>query len=143
MGEIAELSTTKLSIPFTQKSLAAALRPAIASKQYGYEDLLADLVAEAAIAVMPQNPKNFNVDNVRVVKVMGGSLSSSKVVQGMVFGKESEGLGHPVFLWSRAEFQIHVVRNGQKAYKSQSLCLHVSARYRPDGDQRNCSVKKC
>ena len=95
MGEIAELSTAKLSIPFTQKSLASALRPAIASKQYGYEDLLADLVAEAAIAVMPPNPKNFNVDNVRVVKVMGGSLSSSRVVQGMVFGKESEGWGHP------------------------------------------------
>jgi T-complex protein 1 subunit theta len=96
MGEIAELSTTKLPTPFTQNSLASALRPAIASKQYGYEDTLSDLVAEAAIAVMPPNPKNFNVDNVRVVKVMGGSLSSSKVVQGMVFGKESEGQTDPI-----------------------------------------------
>jgi T-complex protein 1 subunit theta len=49
------------------------------------------LVAEAALAVMPKNPKNFNVDNVRVVKIMGGSLSGSKVVQGMVFGREPEG----------------------------------------------------
>lgn len=40
---------------------------------------------------MPPNPKNFNVDNVRVVKIMGGSLSGSKVVQGMVFGREPEG----------------------------------------------------
>lgn len=40
---------------------------------------------------MPSNPKNFNVDNVRVVKIMGGSLSGSRVVQGMVFGRESEG----------------------------------------------------
>lgn len=96
MGKILELSTTKLPIPFTQKSLASALRPAIASKQYGYEDTLSDLVAEAAISVMPPNPKNFNVDNVRVVKVMGGSLSSSKVVQGMVFGKESEGQGNTI-----------------------------------------------
>lgn len=96
MGKIPELSTTKLPIPFTQKSLASALRPAIASKQYGYEDTLSDLVAEAAISVMPPNPKNFNVDNVRVVKVMGGSLSSSKVVQGMVFGRESEGQGNPI-----------------------------------------------
>jgi len=91
MGEIVELSTTKLPTPFTQKSLTSALRPAIASKQYGYEDTLSDLVAEAAIAVMPPNPKNFNVDNVRVVKIMGGSLSSSRVVQGMVFGKEPDG----------------------------------------------------
>jgi chaperonin GroEL (HSP60 family) len=49
------------------------------------------LVAEAALAVMPTNPKNFNVDNVRVVKIMGGSLSGSRVVQGMVFGREPEG----------------------------------------------------
>ena len=96
MGEIVELSTTKLPTPFTQKSLASALRPAIASKQYGYEDTLSDLVAEAAIAVIPPNPKNFNVDNVRVVKVMGGSLSSSRVVQGMVFGKEPDGKDSPI-----------------------------------------------
>jgi T-complex protein 1 subunit theta len=68
-----------------------AVIPAIASKQYGSEDLLAGLVAEAALSVMPENPKTFNVDNVRVVKIMGGSLAGSKVVQGMVFGREPEG----------------------------------------------------
>ena len=67
------------------------MKPAIASKQYGYEDTLAALVAEAALSIMPTNPKNFNVDNVRVVKIMGGSLAGSKVVQGMVFGREPEG----------------------------------------------------
>ena len=75
----------------THSSLSSALKPAIASKQYGYEDTLSALVAEAALAVMPANPKNFNVDNVRVVKIMGGSLSGSRVVQGMVFGREPEG----------------------------------------------------
>ena len=67
----------------TQTSLTSALKPAIASKQYGYEDTLAALVAEAAMSIMPANPTNFNV---RVVKIMGGSLAGSKVVQGMVFG---------------------------------------------------------
>jgi T-complex protein 1 subunit theta len=83
-----------LPTPLNHSTLAAALRPAIASKQYGYEDILSSLVAEAALAVMPKKlPKNpnFNVDNVRVVKIMGGSLSGSKVVQGMVFGREPEG----------------------------------------------------
>ena len=37
------------------------------------------------------NIKNFNVDNVRVVKIMGGTLSGSTVVRGMVFGREPEG----------------------------------------------------
>ncbi|KAJ7576781.1 chaperonin Cpn60/TCP-1 family [Mycena floridula] len=91
LEELEKLSSSKLPSPFTHKSLSAALRPAIASKQYGFEDTLAFLVAEAALAVMPSNPKNFNVDNVRVVKIMGGSLASSKVVQGMVFGREPEG----------------------------------------------------
>ncbi|KAJ8697234.1 T-complex protein 1 subunit theta [Pleurotus ostreatus] len=91
LAELEKLSTTSLSTPLTHQSLAEALKPAIASKQYGHEDTLAALVAEAALIVMPPNPKNFNVDNVRVVKIMGGSLSGSKVVQGMVFGREPEG----------------------------------------------------
>jgi len=91
-AELEKLSTYSLPSPLTQTSLASALKPAIASKQYGYEDTLASLVAEAALSIMPANPKNFNVDNVRVVKIMGGSLAGSKVVQGMVFGREPEGV---------------------------------------------------
>ncbi|KAH9851114.1 T-complex protein 1 [Lenzites betulinus] len=92
LAELETLSTSKLPSPPTKETLASALKPAIASKQYGVEDLLAGLVAEAALTVMPSNPKNFNVDNVRVVKIMGGSLSGSKVVRGMVFGREPEGI---------------------------------------------------
>ncbi|OSC97534.1 T-complex protein 1 [Trametes coccinea BRFM310] len=92
LAELESLSTSSLPSPPTKSALATALKPAIASKQYGYEDTLANLVAEAALTVMPPNPKNFNVDNVRVVKIMGGSLSGSKVVRGMVFGKEPEGI---------------------------------------------------
>ncbi|KAH9935096.1 T-complex protein 1 [Epithele typhae] len=91
LAELDNLSTSSLPSPLTQASLATALKPAIASKQYGFEDQLAGLVAEASLAVMPPNPKNFNVDNVRVVKIMGGSLSGSKVVRGMVFGREPDG----------------------------------------------------
>ncbi|KAL1671584.1 chaperonin Cpn60/TCP-1 family [Schizophyllum commune] len=89
--ELEKLSVKTLPSPLTTSSLATALRPAIASKQYGVEDKLAALVAEACLAVMPPNPKNFNVDNVRVVKIMGSSLKNSTVVQGMVFGREPEG----------------------------------------------------
>ena len=41
---------------------------------------------------MPKNPKDFNVDSVRVVKVLGGGLEASRVVRGMVFGREPEGI---------------------------------------------------
>lgn len=59
--------------------VALRLRGAISSKQLGYEDLLAPLIAEACIDVVPSNPHNFNVDNVRIVKIMGGALPDSQV----------------------------------------------------------------
>ena len=71
--------------------LTKAIRTVIASKQNGNEDFLAKMVAEAILAVLPKNPINFNVDNIRVVKIMGGSLEQSKVVKGMVFGREPDG----------------------------------------------------
>ena len=38
---------------------------------------------------MPKkNPSNFNVDSVRVVKILGGSIFDTSVVKGMVFGRE-------------------------------------------------------
>ncbi|KAL9613322.1 MAG: hypothetical protein Q9167_002144 [Letrouitia subvulpina] len=71
-------------------SLQKAIRPVLASKQSASSQFLAALVAEAILAVLPKNPINFNVDNIRTVKIMGGSLSQSKVVRGMVFGREPD-----------------------------------------------------
>ena len=75
-----------------QTELAKAIRTVVAAKQSGNEEFLADMVAEAVLAVLPKNPNNFNVDNIRVVKIMGGSLEQSKVVKGMVFGREPDGI---------------------------------------------------
>ncbi|KAJ8104693.1 hypothetical protein OPT61_g10621 [Boeremia exigua] len=75
----------------SQEELAKAIRTVVAAKQSGSEDFLADIVAEAVLAVLPKNPVNFNVDNVRVVKIMGGALEQSKVVKGMVFARSPEG----------------------------------------------------
>jgi T-complex protein 1 subunit theta len=67
------------------------LRTVIASKQYGTEEKLAELVAEAVLSVLPKTAANFNVDNIRVVKILGGSLDQSRVIKGMVFGREPSG----------------------------------------------------
>merc|ERR1712230_35833 len=75
----------------SQAELSKAIRTVVASKQNGSEQFLADMVAEAVLAVLPKNPVNFNVDNIRVVKIMGGSLEQSRVVKGMVFGREPDG----------------------------------------------------
>ena len=98
LEELQKLSVATLSSPPTPESLALALRPSLASKQYGNEDILAPLVAQAVSLVLPSTSsgttslKEFNVDNVRVVKILGGGLSDSRVVRGMIFGREPEGV---------------------------------------------------
>ncbi|KAL6925034.1 hypothetical protein ACHAPO_001987 [Fusarium lateritium] len=86
-----ELSVDKVEDMRDQEELSKAISTVIASKQNGNETFLANLVAEAVLTVLPKNPANFNVDNIRVVKIMGGSLEQSKVVKGMVFPKEPDG----------------------------------------------------
>ncbi|EGS20779.1 T-complex protein 1 subunit theta-like protein [Thermochaetoides thermophila DSM 1495] len=91
LDALEELEVDKVEDLRNPEELKKALRTVIASKQNGSEDFLAGLVAEAVLSVLPKNPVNFNVDNVRVVKIMGGSLDQSRVVRGMVFNKEPDG----------------------------------------------------
>ncbi|CAK7263403.1 T-complex protein 1 subunit theta [Sporothrix epigloea] len=86
-----ELVVDKVEDVRSQDELSKAIRTVVASKQNGSEDFLAELVAEAILAVLPKNPALFNVDNIRVVKIMGGSLEQSRVVRGMVFPKAPDG----------------------------------------------------
>lgn len=85
-----ELSTATIGDAKSSSSLMKAVRPAIDAKQHGYEDLLSSLVVKASLEIMPKNPSNFNVDSVRVVKILGGSVEDTAVVRGMVFGREPE-----------------------------------------------------
>ncbi|CAD6208780.1 GSCOCG00003588001-RA-CDS [Cotesia congregata] len=66
------------------------LRAAIMSKQYGNEDFLAELISEACVSILPEKT-TFNVDNVRVCKILGAGLHTSRVIQGMVFKRQVEG----------------------------------------------------
>jgi T-complex protein 1 subunit theta len=86
-----DLVIDKVEDLFSADELTKALRTVVGAKQTGSEDLLAELVAEAVLAVLPKNPTAFNIDNVRVVKILGGSVEQSRVVKGMVFGREPDG----------------------------------------------------
>lgn len=86
------LSVSQVQDLLSVSELKKVIKPVIASKQYGSEDFISDLVSEAVLNVLPpKNPKSFNVDSIRVVKIMGSSLENSKVVKGMVFPTEPEG----------------------------------------------------
>lgn len=73
------------------KAVARGLKSALAAKQFGYEDLLSDLVADACVKVLPKNPINFNVDNVRVAKIPGGGVLDTSVLKGHVLTRGAEG----------------------------------------------------
>lgn len=66
------------------------IKSAIASKQYGLEDFLSGLIAEASLYAMPNDASRFNVDAVRVQKILGGTINDSVVIHGMVVLRGSE-----------------------------------------------------
>ncbi|XGW27918.1 hypothetical protein V3C99_008037 [Haemonchus contortus] len=67
------------------------LRSAITSKQYDNEEAIADLVSKACVLTVPKNSFNFNVDNIRICKILGSGVSTSMVMNGMVFKRGAEG----------------------------------------------------
>jgi len=75
----------------SSKNIEKATYAPICAKQYTSVDVINPLIAEACMAVMPKNTKNFNVDNVRVAKMMGGNVLHSKVIRGVVVSRNTEG----------------------------------------------------
>jgi len=72
-----------------EECVRKAVRTAVMSKQYGHEDFLSELITKACISILPEQT-TFNVDNVRVCKILGSGLLASEVVQGMVFRRHAE-----------------------------------------------------
>ncbi|XP_058921420.1 T-complex protein 1 subunit theta isoform X1 [Kogia breviceps] len=70
--------------------VSSLLHTSIMSKQYGNEAFLAKLIAQACVSIFPDSG-HFNVDNIRVCKILGSGVHSSSVLHGMVFKKETEG----------------------------------------------------
>lgn len=66
------------------------MKTSIASKQYGIEDLVGSLITKAALHTLPRCGKKLNVENVRVQKILGGSVYDSEVIHGMVVIRQSE-----------------------------------------------------
>lgn len=80
--EVKDLCNTEL--------VRKGLKSCFSSKQLGNEDFLADLVGNACIKAYKEN-SSFNVDNVRVCKILGSGILNSTVMKGMVLKREVEG----------------------------------------------------
>ncbi|XP_013617096.1 PREDICTED: T-complex protein 1 subunit theta-like [Brassica oleracea var. oleracea] len=90
LEELVESGSERMDVR-SKGEVVSRMRAAVASKQFGQEEIICSLVADACIQVCPKNPTNFNVDNVRVAKFLAGGLHNSCIVRGMVL--ESDAVG--------------------------------------------------
>lgn len=86
-----DLVVYKVVDPISLDSVVDALKTCVSSKQYGVEDIITPLIAKACVASLPSNINSFSVENVRVAKVLGGTLADSTVVNGAVLTRDVEG----------------------------------------------------
>lgn len=71
---IEELSCYSVNNIKDIEEINKCIKTSIASKQFGLETFLGGLIASASLYAMPDEPSKFNVDNVRVQKILGGSI---------------------------------------------------------------------
>lgn len=108
----------------------------LSSKLYGFEKVLSPLVTKACIAVCPKNKNNFNVDNVRVVKIPGGGVHDSLLVHGVVIRRDPEGSIRSakkakvaVFAQgvdtASTETKVRCSHHSRTGRFTQAYCLHI------------------
>ncbi|CCE72906.1 Piso0_000509 [Millerozyma farinosa CBS 7064] len=87
-----DLVVSKVESLTSTDELSKVVLPVISAKQHGNEDLISNLIIDALhVVINPKRQQSFNIDSIRVVKILGSSLSESEVVKGMVFPREPEG----------------------------------------------------
>jgi T-complex protein 1 subunit theta len=86
------------------------MKSAVASKQYGLEDLLGGLITQACVHSISSQGK-MSVDNIRVQKILGGGIQDSEVVRGMVIIRQSETSIHHVIDAKVAVFNSNIEMN--------------------------------
>eukprot|EP00831_Metopus_contortus_P052416 TRINITY_DN43_c0_g1_i5.p1 TRINITY_DN43_c0_g1~~TRINITY_DN43_c0_g1_i5.p1 ORF type:complete len:509 (-),score=115.01 TRINITY_DN43_c0_g1_i5:49-1575(-) len=74
-----------------KEEVVPVLQSVVATKMFGYEDLLAPLIYDACRYAMPETKlKNFDVESVRVAKILGSSIMDSSLIHGLVVMRGSE-----------------------------------------------------
>jgi T-complex protein 1 subunit theta len=77
--------------PRNQEQVAKALIAPIGSKVPNYANFFANLVAQACINSTPDHARNFDIDNIRVVHILGSSVDDSTYLSGFLVKRSAEG----------------------------------------------------
>lgn len=85
-----ELIVESVSDLRNHESVKRVIKTAVMSKQISMADFLSDLITKACVSILPRK-SHFNVDYVRVLKILGSGVNTSRMIPGMVFRRECEG----------------------------------------------------
>lgn len=124
------LVTKTMENPSDRNSLIKVLEPVLGAKQYGHEDLLAPLVADASISVLGKG-RVMKVENVRVAKLIGATLQDSSVVQGIVITRNTMGTikkveGAKIAVYAQAVEASSTEAKGNVLIKSASELMNYN-----------------
>lgn len=80
-----------VSSPADEEKVRQVIESTLAPKLPNHYQFFSGLVAKACTDILQDTTPRFNADNVRVVKVLGGSLTDSTLIQGYVIVRAPEG----------------------------------------------------
>ena len=86
-----KLVSLKVEDPRDHAQVSKAILASVSSKVPNYAKFLSDLVAQACIHSTPDNPKNFDIDNIRVVHILGSAIEDSTFLSGFLIKRSVEG----------------------------------------------------
>merc|ERR1712226_1491320 len=126
------LSLGKIDDLLDSQQVARIIKTSLSSKQYGYEDFLSKLIADTCISTIPNGAsvKSFSVDSVRICKIIGGGVTNSSMVKGMMFKRLIESDITQVdnaVIASIAAQGVNVIVTGGKV---ADMALHFCNKYK-------------
>jgi T-complex protein 1 subunit theta len=85
------LVALRVTDPRNAAEVAEGIKASIASKVPNYGDFFSQLVAKACINSLPDKATNFDIDNIRVVHILGSSVEDSTFLSGFLVKRNAEG----------------------------------------------------
>nr|AAD34470.1 chaperonin-containing-TCP1 theta subunit [Tetrahymena pyriformis] len=85
------LSVFTVEDPTNLEQVSKALKASLSSKLIHHADFFAQIVAQACINSKPENDDTFDLEFVRVAKILGASIEDSYVQQGLIITRNAEG----------------------------------------------------
>ncbi|XP_060112477.1 T-complex protein 1 subunit theta-like [Heteronotia binoei] len=100
------------------------LQTVLGSKVFGHQTFLSRLVSKACVSVLPQAGTTFDPDFIRVCKILGGNVTDSRVLEGMVVCTEPEGVVKRV---ERARIAAYSCPFGPSGFEAKNTAVFQNA----------------